>query len=93
LLLLLLVCVLTGACGLDLRTAFVDDGLVLCVGGGVSAIECVVECSAKGFSCAVDTCCCRFEVCHCALLVQIMTGSVWDRAVWIVVIVGVDTRL
>jgi hypothetical protein len=51
--LLLLVCVLAGACGFDLRAAFIDDGLVLCVGGGVAAVECVVESSAEGFSCAL----------------------------------------
>jgi hypothetical protein len=91
--LLLLVCVLAGACGFDFRSAFVDYGLVFCVGGGVATVECVVECSTEGFSRAVDTCCRRFEVCHCALLVQIMTRSVWDRTVWVVVWVGIDAGL
>jgi hypothetical protein len=92
--LLLLVCVLTGACGLDFRTAFIDDGLVFRVGGWVSAIERVVECSAEGFSCAVNTCCCCFKVCHCTLLVQVVTGSVWDWTIWVIVVgVGVDARL
>lgn len=48
--LLLLVCVLAGACGFDFRSAFVDYGLVFCVGGGVATVECVVECSTEGFS-------------------------------------------
>ena len=48
--LLLLVCVLAGACGFDFRSAFVDYGLVFCVGGGVAAVEGIIERSAKGFS-------------------------------------------
>lgn len=81
LLLLLLGSVLAGACGFDFRSAFVDDGLVFGVRGGVAAVECVVEGSAEGFSCAVDTRCCCLEVCHRALLVQIVTSAVWNRAV------------
>ena len=53
LLLLLLSGVLAGACGFDFRSAFVDDGLVFGVRGGVAAVECVVERSAEGFSCAL----------------------------------------
>jgi hypothetical protein len=67
LMLLLLVCVLAGACGFDLRAALVDNGLVLRVGGGVAAVECVVERSAEGFSCALynDVSMCSFGESYC----------------------------
>jgi hypothetical protein len=53
LLMCLLLCVLPRACGFDFRTTFIDDGLVLCVGGGVAAVEGIVECTAEGFSCTL----------------------------------------
>jgi hypothetical protein len=53
LLMCLLLCVLPCACDFDLRAAFFDDGLVLCVSGGVAAVEGIVECSAEGFSCTL----------------------------------------
>jgi hypothetical protein len=54
LLLLLVVLRLAGARGFDFSPAFVDHGLVFCVGGWVAPVEGVVEGSAEGFACALE---------------------------------------
>jgi hypothetical protein len=46
----LLLCQLPRASGFDLCAPFFDDGLVFRVGGGITAVEGIVECSAEGFS-------------------------------------------
>lgn len=53
LVLLRLTCILPRARSFDFRAPFFDDGLVFCVGGGVAAVERVVECTSEGFSCAL----------------------------------------
>ena len=76
--------VLSRARSFDFSTPLFDNGLVLCVRGWVAPVQGVVDGSAEGFSCAVDTGGGGFEVRQGALFGEGVAGAIGCGAIWIV---------